>query len=875
MIWYTYFIYGEKIMTKIKKIYYPILAVLFVLVLTLGLVAAHVNLGSKADQSFVDDVRLIAEEIGMGKIHNSYEYSNQDNVRFAIWDKLTDNSIAEADYGSPEDGYEGAKLRTDKPTMIRQDVTLNSETIAAMQSSDDELTYVVSNLTNFIVVVPGKSANAVLFTANYDTAASSESGTESIQAAAMIKTIIDVAGEYENGNKPENTLVFVLTDAEHEGALGAYAFKYQFKGFDGIASKIKVAINFGAQGTGALAVTSSKMSATEVKGLSSGLNDAIDGTYEGVSDYDVYDVSKINVFFTGSREYINTSRDTIENVSDSKISAIGGVMKDLVDHYGYGAITKGRPATFSYMGITVAYSANVAYCAGGLAALFLILAVVALIFSGKKVSGIVRGVLMQLVAIIATAVILYACYLVLVLLLAGFGVVPINAIAAISYMNIGLFISCLILAFAAYAGVFLLLRRFVKIKATDAARGGALLMSIAGVVMAFAMPTASMPFVLVSLLESVALAVTSLLSKKFREKTGADIERLFAYTIPVILLAPAIIPIMMLAGYSLSVVYYPLIFIVAVLGFTTIAPYFGLLKPALSTVASKLPKHTIRVEKTVTEQVEGAKKGRYQEVTHKKVVKEKVEWQYRNRYGVALLGVLASILIILFAACPARHFDTNVVDTYSYRESVKNNSIVYYWEELGTGVAATEKYRIYDQVAYTYLARLDKGFKWDSSIGAYEKDFTGNTAAILDGVGPNVVIDSNSMVVKPYASANESFIDLKLSNLSRVSKMTIKPDRGDEIELDVGDYETFNLKLPYNSNDYQTFTITFEFTGSLEVGVDYYQYVTGKRTTQNMTESLQELVDIIDGFKRAGADFVDDISCGMIFHRQNTYTLNK
>lgn len=855
-------------MTKLKKIYYPILAVVFAIALVLGFVSSYASFGAKADRSFVDSVRVHAEV--MEVVHNSYESENQSNVRTYIKDTLVAAGIYNAG-GNKNNGYESAAIDEEdkQPLYVLQEVTLNEDTFNAIKS-DDELFYAIKDLVNVVVVIPGKSEETVMFTANYDTAAKSQSGTESIQAAAMLQTVLDVASDYQNGSIPQKTLLFVFTDAEHEGALGAYAFRYQFKGFNEIVDKIELAINFGAVGTGALSVSSDKISVNEVVANASGLADAITETTSEVSDYDVMDVAKINVFFGGSKEYINTSRDTIQNVSDSKIAAIGGAMSSLVSAYGFGDAIKesSSDGTFSYVGLTFSYSDVTSYVLGGVAALLLVLAVVVLVRKGKKLSEFFRGVLAQLMTIAISAVLLFACYFVLALMLAGFGVVPINALFTITYSNAGLLIGCLILAFAAYVGSFLLVRSLYSVRPTDVVRGGAVLLMVAGIAMSFAMPSASMLFAIVAILEGVALILSALFADKFKSKTEKSIERLFPYALPVVLLTPAIISAMVSVTSVLAAIYLPLVLIATMLGFGVIAPYFGSLKPALVNAFEKLPKHSVRVEKVVTERVEGAKRGRYTEVTSKKVVTEKVAWKYRNRYGVAILALLAAFIIVMFAVCPTHNFSTNIVDSYSYREAVKDDSVVYCWKQESTS-SAVETLRVYDQVAYSFFGRVNNDYSFNPSIGAYEKTFTGSSSS-LGTVSPiGISLSGKSLAFTAFDTASDSLIDLRLTNVSSVTKITLKTLRS-EIEIENDGNSTIRFQFPYDDNDYGTFTIEFESEKSFSVGVDYTQYVSGERTVQRM-KTISEYTEIVSALK--DTDYAQDISCGMIFNRINTYSI--
>lgn len=865
-------------MKKLKTIYYPILVALFAIALILGFVSNQIGYGAQADKNFVDSVKSYME--GMEFVHNSYYSTNQQKVCDNIERTLRAANIFSAG-GYKDDGYEDATYNDTngvrEVSYVIQKVTLDASTLDQINKDDDELNYSFKTVTNIVVVVPGESdSNVVLFTANYDTAAKSQSGIETMEAAAMLKTVLDVAKDYENGKIPERTMIFLFTDAEHEGAVGAYAFKNQFMGFDGIASKVNVAVNFGANGTGPLAVSADKLDVSAVKGMASGLNDAIDGLFEGVSDYDVYDCAKLNVYFSGSDEYLNTARDTIKNVSPAQIATIGGAMKSLVDLYGFGEKINETTVggTFSYMGATIAYPPVVSYVLGGIAVALLAVAVEELIRKGKKSGGLLRGLLAQFAALIITLALLYVCFFVIILILAGFGVVPINALVTIRYINEGLLLGMLLLAFAAFAGVYLVLRRINKVKATDMARGGAILAMVVGIVMSFAMPAGSLLFAIVAILEGCALIISTELADKFRGKFGADIERLFLYTIPFIVMLPAIVPMMLRAATALSAVYLPLEFAYALIGLSVIAPYFGLLKPALSTAAAKLPKHTIRVEKEVTEKVEGAKKGRVQEITHKKVYNEKVEWQYRNRYGVAILGIVATLVIVLCAVCPAYNYDTNKVDTFAYNDAVKDNAIVYVWEQTSASTTS-QKLRIYDQVAYGFLGTAANGYSYNSSVGAYEKAYNGNISTLLDTETPvSVRRTDNKIEITPYGQGAWSVINIRLSYVAQVTEFTVNFD-GNEYKIENDGKNVLDLEFSYvSADDYETIVIDLAFpeSASLSVKMEYAQHALGERA-DSKKDRLPDYKDVYEML--SSNDYASQIDIGMIFILNSTYLFGK
>ncbi len=862
-------------MNKIKKIYYPVLAVLTLVALVIGLVSAAVSFAPKASNTVY--TRMTDS---MNFEHNSYTSNSsshsQDSVRNALVDIILARSGAlESAYAYESNGYEDASFgSTPTPKYLTQNATLTQEAVADL-SDDEQMFYVDGRVRNIVVAIPGKTLDeAVLLSANYDSAAGSQSATECMEAVALLEAAVKCAEDYQSGKVPDKTLLFVVTDAEHEGGYGLRAFKTQFNGFDGIARKVGLAINFGASGTGPLSVFADKISISKAKGFASGLIRTIDSG-ERFYDYEVYDCAKMNVFFGGNKEYLNTARDTVENLSKSKVDTLYGTMLSFINTYGYGDFSvSNADGAFSYAGISVSYSKVVPYVIGGLALVLLILAAV-MMARNKRLGSFIKGTLIQLLAIALTAAILYVCYFLLALILAGFGILPVQAITSVIYMNVGLFISGLLLALTAYVGVFLLLRRFYKIKATDGARGAAALIVLLGAIMAFALPQGSLGFALSALLEGALLVVTSVLSTKFKAKYGADIERLLLYFVPIVLFTPAMIPVMIMAGYSLSLVYFPFILTVAVLGMAVVAPYFATLRPVLENAVKKLPKHTIRVERTVTERVEGAKKGRFTEVTHKKVTNEKVEWNYRNRYAVIIMGVLSVVLVLLFAGCPTRYFGTNATNTFSYREAIKNDSVVFVWDLQGDSVAeADSKLVVNDLAAYKYIQNIDNEFVWNNADKTFDKMFLGDVTDLFDTNTPvSITTSGGILTINSYGNGRDSFIDIKFTNIEAVTEITVQAS-GKRIEITNDGKSTLNLVLPYGDDDYKSFTVEFDVDADLNngsenvnVGVEYTQYISG-------VQALSALEDVGD-FNSINNDFDrlydEDLNYGIILHKTSSY----
>lgn len=88
-----------------------------------------------------------------------------------------------------------------------------------------------------------------------------------------------------------------------------------------------------------------------------------------------------------------------------------------------------------------------------------------------------------------------------------------------------------------------------------------------------------------------------------------------------------------------------------------------------------LPMRTIRVERVVTEKIEdAAKKGKFTEVTHAKVFKEKVTRTYSNALGITLVSFLGVVAIVLFTAFGGG-FGSGVSSNYSYYDEIYKDAL--------------------------------------------------------------------------------------------------------------------------------------------------------------------------------------------------------
>ena len=108
--------------------------------------------------------------------------------------------------------------------------------------------YDAARVHNVVARLPGEaSTGAVLLIAHYDSVPNSPgAGDDGSGVAALLET----ARALRSGGRLRNDVIFLFSDVEEAGALGAQAFRHQHRWM----SDVRVALNFDARGSGGAAV---------------------------------------------------------------------------------------------------------------------------------------------------------------------------------------------------------------------------------------------------------------------------------------------------------------------------------------------------------------------------------------------------------------------------------------------------------------------------------------------------------------------------------------------------------------------------------------------------------------------------------------------
>lgn len=197
------------------------------------------------------------------------------------------------------------------------------------------------NVENIIVKIKGKkNSKAILVTAHYDSVATGPgAGDDGVGVAAMLEILHAIKA----GPQLENDLIFLFSDGEEAGLLGAEAFNKE----SSLISNIGLVINLEARGNKGPSIMfeTSEGNGHLIKGLSKGSNYALSSSLfysfykilPNNTDFTVYKKSEIpgmNFAFGGGLNAYHTSLDTVETIDERSIQHHGANALDMVRYFG-------------------------------------------------------------------------------------------------------------------------------------------------------------------------------------------------------------------------------------------------------------------------------------------------------------------------------------------------------------------------------------------------------------------------------------------------------------------------------------------------------------------------------------------------------------
>jgi len=788
---------------------------------------------------------------------------------------LADGHIAYAEHYIDDLDVERADIRTNAdsapmPTLTVQSTQADSETMNRISPRSEKAAYVAKTVRNVAVYIPGTDtlggkadADVLMLTVRYDAI-----GPEAT-AAAVAGAAVGHARALAQG-KPavKNDVLIVFCDAGLEHALGLYTFLHQFEGFNEVTSRIKLAADFDARGNrGPLVLYDASQNASKALSefargnsfvrLNSFTDSLTAQDSTGSAAAQSVNIPALSFANIGALRVERTPLDTADNLSQNVVRAHAEAMSTVISCFGNANLaalsdeSAGETGVyFNYYGFfTASFPTLLAMLLSGLV-IGLLIAVLAVNAKKKAFSPVkaLLGALLQLLAIVGALAALYLVYLVASLFMAGFGVFTMGAFGAFNFMSVGVVISAMVVFGAIMVLIYVLLKKSFMVKANDVVRGNVLLVALAAIITAFAAPAISYLFTFLAALQLTVLLISTLIKAKFKSKFNFGVERMLLYVWPTVIVMPLFIAAIYMTAVVTSFVMLPVLLILFAMLAGAALPYADFLKRKLDAAFKKLPARSIRYEKEVTEMVEDrAKKGKFTSVTSKKIFKEKVKWNYKNRLGITVVTFIASLCLLLFASINTGGFHAKIVSNPATMQGYFYNGALnlVYADDAQTAARTTLEVR--DRQAYRYISEHIQGMSWNAETRVHEKTISNR----LGNLTPSVTPDRENNRVIYHTEHRESRIVLTVNNTQNMRNFTFSFANNKEIfdveDNDLEKYEFVNLQnapsltfyLPFNSGPF----ICIEFDQTLGMEFQFEEQFEAKNI---MLQDVTEIRSILD-----------------------------
>lgn len=811
------------------------------------------------DGAFMDNVRNHVEFLTRGE-RNIFNLGHLEASKNYLVEQLTEDGLTTLITSETDTDATIATHRTHtvidssydavwsaEPVTTIQSVIISPETQRHFTWNDPNEFFVMREIHNVITFIPGRNGgngDTVMFMAHYDSVHQGAMDN-AVPVAAMLETIRHILRE---GYQFDNDLIFVFTDAEEEGMLGAFAFWHQFAGFNDIRglrnpdnNRIRLGTNFDSMGNGGniLMFETHTNNATLMSAyrrinnniFTSSLAAMVYSSMDTFTDFDIFgpDVPSLNFANVGGYRVYHTQQDTFENANFRVAGQFADLIYRLAIEFGDFSFMDGhtpvleqggRAVFFSYLGSTAAFPFSVSYVLGGLIALMSIILVV-LNMKRKSISwgGVFKGGFVQVLTLVATAAMMFLMYFLVTMLLVLFGALPLRGVMSLVFINMPLMIFSMILAGTFAVVFYIIFKKAFAAKGKDVVRGNSMLFVLFGLILSFALPAAGYLFSIAAILLLAVMIAGVLYGEKFREKFKMDFERLFLHTVPMIFAIPVILPVVILGGRVVGAIIFPVFVLLIVLLLGSILPYANYLKPKLNILWAKLPKKTLRIERVVTEQVEDkAKRGKFKEVTEKRVVKEKVTRTYRNRTGVVIMATLATIAL-LFSGGFGANFHDNLIGGHGWTTIAYDSALILV---DNNGVRNLE---VRDVVAMHHFQNADGfgGFNWDGDRRAFHKPAPGDLQLHFETpIARNGDLFTFT-VAQRYAKASVTLV-----GVGNVESFVFSNTQIPNIEEIPAGVEYFRVENFNPSHDEITFHFPVAQWGSLTSGGQFFLRIAGE-----------------------------------------------
>lgn len=437
---------------------------------------------------------------------------------------------------------------------------------------------------NVIAHIPAngeKTDNVIMFMAHLDSISTgSGASDDSIACATMLEAIRYYLDKMNNGYLINNDLVFVFTNGEEHGLLGATQFMSNFNKFNNLIERIKFGVNLESRGTSGTLIMfeTSKNNYNTIK-LFSEVNQNIFTSSVATFVYDMMpngtDYSTFKDYYQGLNfanilggEDYHTQNDSIENISNVYKTQEAVLVDRLIENlsnYNLESLYDSNESAifFSYLNITTIVYNNIFNIV--LAVLLLILLITNIVLSvilnkENNIDKTLKAIIVSVIGLVLSMLIALICYYLFQLFAALFNTIDIHMVGSITYSNIPIVIGIglLVLAISSIVSYFGI--KIFKIEARDLTRTQAYIHALLGIILSFVLKEASYLFSLSGILLLINEVVITIFKKKNLDNYHFELLVIGLYF-------PIIIPIIFLAtsalGLTMSYVY-ALVFALAI-----------------------------------------------------------------------------------------------------------------------------------------------------------------------------------------------------------------------------------------------------------------------------------------------------------------------
>jgi len=840
--------------------------------LLLVLSIASANFGKGGNKISYEQVYSHIQKLTDIGEHNYLNPSARDGARDYILQTLRDIGINEYTYEVEDENldtetYSRVDYIDAQPTFVLQRARINQSTNNKTESTDDTV-FVDTVQNNIIVAFPSqstklgqRSSNSVVFNTSYDTPIN-KNGAMSANAdtAMMLETIKWLK---DSQTQSANDLIFIFGE-NYQTNLSLQLYANQFLGFRVAHSRTKLAIGifgYGTTGDAQLYQTSGdnlKLLQKLALGGTGSNSFALQLYKDSKYDTGVYSVgfSYANYGNFGDSTYSKSPLDTVDGVSKNTIESKASLLKKSIEKFkdsnlnALNSDTDG--AYFGYLGLKVVLPTLVLIVLGVLILMLAILAVILLVRNRHMTfKRFVNSVFASLLSLFGVGAGILAFYYVFGLwFLVGFGVMPVSALNTFVFANPALVIMLFILVFVFYNAFVSPFKKMFGVKSSEIVRANVVILAVVSAVLAFVLPTFAYPFVIVSLLQTIAMLSVAIFKNKFKNKYSYDIERLFLYFLPVIICLPIVVPAVIATATFVAMPYYALVGTVLALMFGSIIPYFGMLKPKFDGLFARLPKYKVRlVSEEIVRMEDDVKKGRFVNKKQRVISTEKRTFRYSNFVLTLVLTIVASIVFAL-GASPARNFGADI-DSLVY-PIIYDNAMVLVHEEVGG--ATNINWEIKDKNTYNIVNQAVGGFSYDGNIDSY-------TLAINDTKNLRPTTKTNGTNSVTYnldpSMRDVSQIEIVAKDASGIEKFTFTASGTEYVYDNVNRKDTIKFNLPYNFGNSSTIEVSTQGDGTVKY--EFTQYVYETNVLNNYTEWTDLASHIND------LDMRDRLAGGIIF----------